>query len=107
MRFRRHRRQPCPRNDGFLPAGHAGRTPVVSYARAVANCAAEPIHWAAISCKATALGAAASAVINPLSRYLGIEKDDAGGLLSGNLDGVQVIDRERIFAHGFEVTDPS
>ncbi len=100
--------------DGFLPAGHAGGRLVVSYAtRAVANCSggANSLGGYFLQSNGAWVHGSINFVINPPYTYLdvtlGIEKDDAGGLLSGNLDGVQVIDRERIFAHGFEVTDPS
>ena len=98
--------------DGFLPAGHAGGRLVVSYAtRAVANCSggANSLGGYFLQTNGAWVHGSINFVINPPYTYLevtlGIEKDDAGGLLSGNLDAVQVIDRERIFAHGFEVED--
>lgn len=99
--------------DGFLPAGHAGGRLVVSYATRRGQLQRRSQFIGRLfPAKQRRLGAWQHQLRHQpalhLSRgHLGIEKDDAGGLLSGNLDGVQVIDRERIFAHGFEVTDPS
>ena len=98
--------------DGFLPAGHAGGRLVVSFAtRAVADCSggANSLGGYFVQSNGSWVHGSMDFVVNPPFTYLdvtlGIEKDGAGGLLSGNLDAVQVIDRERIFAHGFEVAD--
>lgn len=97
--------------DGFLPAGHAGGRLVVSFAtRAVADCSggANSLGGYFVQSNGSWVHGSMDFVVNPPFTYLdvtlGIEKDGAGGLLSGNFDAVQVIDRERIFANGFEVT---
>lgn len=96
--------------DGFLPAGHAGGRLVVSFAtRAVADCSggANSLGGYFVQSNGSWVHGSMDFVVNPPFTYLdvtlGIEKDGAGGLLSGNFDAVQVIDRERIFANGFEV----
>jgi hypothetical protein len=98
--------------DGFLPAGHAGGRLVVSFAtRAVADCSggANSLGGYFVQSNGSWVHGSMDFVVNPPFTYLdvtlGIEKDGAGGLLSGNFDAVQVIDRERIFANGFEVAD--
>ena len=96
--------------EGFLPAGHAGGRLVVSYAtRAVADCSggANSLGGYFVQSNGSWVHGSMNFVANPPYTYLeltlGIEKDAAGGLLSGNFDAVQVIDRERIFANGFEI----
>jgi hypothetical protein len=98
--------------DGWLPQDHPGGRLVLSISgRAQADCSGgnNPAAGAFLdsngSWQHAALTITIIAPFNYLDIGLGIEKDAAGGLLTGNVDGVHVVYREAIFADGFEARD--
>ena len=98
--------------DGFLPAGHVGGRFIVSFSsRAIPDCSGG-INGAGgyfLQSNGAWTHQSANIIVNPGFTYLdvslGIEKDDGGRLLIGNIDAVHVINRERIFSNGFEAPD--
>lgn len=98
--------------DGWLPQDHPGGRLVVSISgRAQSDCSggSNPAAGAFLNSNGTWQHTAFNiTIIDPflyLDLWLGIEKDAAGGLLTGNVDGVHVVYREPIFADGFDVGD--
>ena len=97
---------------GILPAGHVGGRLVLSYiSRSIPDCTGgfNAAGGYFLQSNGSWVHGSANLVLNPGPNYievsLGIEKDAAGGSLSGNIDAVHVIDRDRIFANGFEAPD--
>ncbi len=98
--------------DGFLPTGHPSGRLVVSYAsHAQSDCSGGINSSGGYFLQGNGSWAhgTANIVLNPGINYLdislGIEKDAGGGLLSGNIDAVHVINRDSIFSNGFEAPD--
>ena len=97
---------------GVLPAGHVGGRLVISYGgRAFSDCSGG-YNFAGgyfLQSNGNWVHGSANITLNPGPNYievlLGIEKDGAGGSLTGNIDAVQIRDRDRIFAGGFEAPD--
>jgi hypothetical protein len=96
--------------QGYLPVGHPGGRLVISLSGHVASdCSggSNPALGYFVSSNGNwQYGSADFTIIpgvNHLEILLGIEKDEAGGSLVGNLDGIRLIYRELIFANSFEV----
>lgn len=94
---------------GILPAGHPGGRLVVSFvSRADADCSGSYTQSDGgyfLRSNGTWVHGTNNVTMTPgfmyLSVALGIEKDDGGSLLVGNIDAVHVI-RDYIFSNGFE-----
>lgn len=98
--------------DGLLPAGHLSGRLVLSYSsRSISDCSGG-FNFSGgyfLQSNGNWMHGTANIILNPGLNYievsLGIEKDAAGGSLTGNFDAVHLIDRDRIFSSGFEAPD--